>query len=123
VSNLRPAASWKPGQSGNPGGRPSTKHLRDLLLAELERCPDKGNPTTNLQLGINMMVRKFVAGDLGTTKLLFGYVWGLPTQAVDISIIRAEAERLAAEVGCTADELIAEAERIAARIARDDGDE
>jgi hypothetical protein len=37
--------------------------------------------------------------------------------------VRREAERLAAEVGCTADELIAEAERIAARIARDDGDE
>jgi transposase len=37
--------------------------------------------------------------------------------------VRREAERVAAEVGCTADELIAEAERIAARIARDDGDE
>jgi hypothetical protein len=114
LGNLKPAVKGEP--SRNPLGRPSTKALRDMLLAELGRRPFKDSPVTNLHLGINMMVKKFVAGDLGTTKLLFAYTWGLPTQPIEL--IRTEAQRWADELGCDAAELIAEAEAIAAAYAR-----
>lgn len=35
---------WKPGQSGNPGGRPKKLHITDAIRAELEREGPDGVP-------------------------------------------------------------------------------
>lgn len=46
--NLRPP--WKPGESGNPGGRPQTKPLTDTLRRILEMPADeKFKPATKLE--------------------------------------------------------------------------
>lgn len=54
------------------------------------------------------------AGDSRAIKLVLAYVLGQPVQTVDVTI-REEAAKIADEVGVSVDELIAEAERIAAR--------
>ncbi len=38
------ATRWKPGQSGNPSGRPKKLHITDALRAELERTGPDGVP-------------------------------------------------------------------------------
>src|SRR5438067_10144019 len=101
------ATRFKKSRSGNPGGRPKRKPISDALREELARCPY--GDATNAQQLAHTMVERAIAGDAMFAKLVLAYTEGLPTQPVEL--IRGEAERLAAEVGCTADELIAEAER------------
>jgi hypothetical protein len=38
------ATRWKPGQSGNPSGRPKKLHITDAIRAELEREGPDGIP-------------------------------------------------------------------------------
>ena len=92
VENLRP---WKPGQSGNPGGRPKNNLAREISQAIFENNPEKvyaamakalfkGNPKAFTALsecaygkaeqpvhhegGISFQVSFVNAGDQATTK-------------------------------------------------------
>ena len=62
--NLRPAAAWKPGQSGNPKGstyeRRLTKELRELLMDDDTRAKILGT-----------MIRKAIEGEFRYTKEVF----------------------------------------------------
>lgn len=108
---------FQAGQSGNPGGRPKSRHLTDLLGLELEK-PATKNGQTRAQRMMERLVTIALTGKrneaLTAMKLIFAYRDGLPVQPVDIEIRRV-AERLAADYGLNAAELIREAEEIVAR--------
>lgn len=75
---------WKPGQSGNPKGRPPKRYCLTSLLKEAmaEVCPqdkDKRTWAEVLTEKLLMMARK---GDLGAIRLVFEYVEGKPTPRV-----------------------------------------
>ena len=114
----REETQFKPGQSGNPGGRPKSRHLTDLLGVELAKAASK-NGQTREQRMVERLVSIALTGKRGEAlramQLIFSYRDGLPVQPVDIEIRRV-AERLAADFGLDADELIREAEEIVARV-------
>ena len=88
--NLRPAAAWKPGQSGNPKGstyeRRLTKELRELLMDDDTRAKI-----------LETMIRKAIEGEYRYTKEVFDRADGPVAQVVetsaDITVREALAER------------------------------
>lgn len=115
LENLK--SPWQPGQSGNPGGRPKTRHLTEILAVELEK-PAAKTGQTRAQRMMERLVTIALTGKRGEAiqamKLIFAYRDGLPVQPIDIEIRRV-AERLAADYGLDAADLIREAEELVAR--------
>lgn len=60
---------WQPGQSGNPGGRPKTAEIRDLVLQEFKK-----DPKSNIQ----MLKRERI-------DLFFAYGFGKPVDRLELS--------------------------------------
>lgn len=78
TKKLATPASWKPGQSGNPNGRPHkgysiTEAVKDLLTKEPERK--------------KKIIEKIIAlaenGDPVFVKLAWNYMDGMPTQQIE----------------------------------------
>lgn len=76
--NLRP---WRPGQSGNPAGRPRASNCLTDCLRELAGQPSKGGQT-NAQRLAAVLWRKALAGDLRACALILDRLDGRPAQAV-----------------------------------------
>lgn len=76
------------GTSGNPGGRPRTRHLTALLEAELARATGADRLTRERRL-VERLVTIALSGRrseaLLAMRLIFGYVDGLPAQPVEMS--------------------------------------
>lgn len=108
---------FQPGQSGNPGGRPKTRHLTEILGAELDK-PASKNGQTRAQRMMERLVTIAITGKrneaISAMKLILAYREGLPVQPIDIEIRRV-AEQLAAQYGLDAGEIIREAEEIVSR--------
>ncbi len=74
------ANEWKPGQSGNPKGRPKKiKDLDKLLDQELSqtiRITDNGQtlPMTKREVLIKTLVNGALKGDRAALKLVFGFM-------------------------------------------------
>ena len=71
--NNRPPGAFKPGQSGNPKGRPKkgysiTEWFRDLL---------KSDPEVKNKIG-KAIVKKALYGDMAAIKLIWNYMDGMP---------------------------------------------
>lgn len=108
---------FKPGQTGNPNGRPKTRHLTDLLGVELEKPASKSGQT-RAQRMMERLVTIALTGKrseaIQAMKLILAYRDGLPVQPIDLEIRRA-AERIAQVTGGDPDWLIKRAQEIAAR--------
>lgn len=96
--------SWKPGQSGNPGGRPKTKEARAAILKHLHTVLSKGAFAG--QERIMEAVDRLYWEDLRT---YFAYAYGKPVEthllasmdvegqgmlAIDVAIAREAAKEL-----------------------------
>lgn len=112
----REDTQFKPGQSGNPNGRPKTRHLSDLLAVELGK-PGGRNGQTREQRMIERLVTIAITGKrseaIQAMKLIFAYRDGLPVQPIELEVRRA-AERLAAATGADPEFLIRRAQQLAA---------
>jgi hypothetical protein len=96
LAHLKPA--WKPGQSGNPGGRPKRKPITEAMLVELAKQHGR-NGTTKLQAMVANMVSLVINGrskeSVEAFKLILSYTDGLPVQTVELDVYdaaRREAE-------------------------------
>ena len=78
-ANLRP---WKPGQSGNPGGRPRFAFFRDALRAELGRVVDGG--VTVAEKIARKLGQRAMRGDVQAAKFLAERTEGTPSQVLNI---------------------------------------
>ena len=79
-----PRSAWKPGQSGNPAGRPPmgkafAEALRKNLTGEGPAIP------LRLAAVAKACVEKALAGDVQALRLLANYHDGLPLQSVNVS--------------------------------------
>jgi len=83
--NLRPK-SWKPGQSGNPKGRPPKKEcLTSLLKEALEnQCPTDKKKRTWAEVLTDQLLIKAAKGDMVAQRLVWEYVEGKPKQEIEI---------------------------------------
>ena len=99
-----PPHAWKPGQSGNPGGR--LKKDRPLLdaLRSVVKPVELAKKLWELAKG----------GDLSAIKYIYDRELGAPTQHHQLTIddVREKARRTAEEQGLDPDELVREAEAI-----------
>lgn len=69
LENLRP---WKPGQSGNPSGRPKTKQVRDALQKLIDEL--------GLEPAVRAIYTKACEGDVGAFKEVADRLDGKVTQ-------------------------------------------
>lgn len=76
--------SWKPGQSGNPKGRPKTgKRLSDVLRRVLAEPTGEGKTKADELAGVLWSLAK--AGDLDAVKYIYDRLDGKPTESQEIS--------------------------------------
>jgi hypothetical protein len=104
------------GVSGNPGGRPKTRHLTDLLGGELAKPSGKSGQSREQRM-IERLVTIAITGKrseaIQAMKLIFAYREGLPVQPIDLEVSKAAA-RLAAAIGADPEFLIRRAQQLAA---------
>lgn len=72
---------FKPGQSGNPGGRPKRDLLTQHLIAELNEIDPASNVTKSRRL-ICQLVDKACGGDLTAIRDIYERVEGKVTQPI-----------------------------------------
>lgn len=89
TGNLR--AAWKPGESGNPAGRPRGSGLTDKLRRLLDE-PDQDDPTrTVADRLIEAVVHEARRGNVRLIELIFDRMDGpIPRQAIAASCIATE---------------------------------
>jgi hypothetical protein len=117
---------FSPGQSGNPGGRPRTRHLTELLSAELAKPSGKSGQTREQRL-VERLVSIALTGkrseSIRAMQLIFAYRDGLPTQPVEIDLVQV-VRKIAVERGLSeadTDRAVAEARRYLEELRRADG--
>jgi len=83
--NLRPKP-WKPGQSGNPKGRPKKRDSLISLLKEAleQQCPTDKKKRTWAEVLMEQLLVKAAKGDMVAQRLVWEYVEGKPKQEIEI---------------------------------------
>ena len=74
---------FKPGQSGNPGGRPKSNLAR--LLAQYLDGTDKGERVKREQKLVEKLYKLAVSGDRGAIEYIFDRLEGKITQDLNVS--------------------------------------
>lgn len=78
--NPNPKNQFKPGQSGNPKGRPKKDtSLTELMKEFLTHIPE-GQEKTYKELFIQKCLQMAMKGDMQAIKLLWNYIDGMPQQ-------------------------------------------
>jgi hypothetical protein len=91
TANLRPP--WKPGQSGNPGGRPKGTSISKLMSAILEET----DPKTKKQIA-EKVARKIIEhaeDNASFTNILLDRTEGRVVEKVEVSVLENLAEEMA----------------------------
>lgn len=74
--------NWKPGQSGNPNGRPTKEtSLTELMRQFLQDIPD-GQDKTYKELFIKKVFKIAIDGDIAAIRLIWNYLDGMPEQKI-----------------------------------------
>jgi len=86
---------FKPGQSGNPKGRPpGTISLTTLIKQELDKCPDGNNKKTYADLIVKRILTKVIRdGDPQMTRTVWAYIDGLPKADVTITDAKSKVDK------------------------------
>lgn len=110
IREVNKATQFKPGQSGNPSGRPKAMSITRLVREEL-LTPDEHEPTrTKGDVVADKIVAMAMSGDKVIAPLVWRYMDGDPKAAADLSL-RELVEQLAARMGLDPTALLAEFER------------
>ena len=75
-----PATAYKPGQSGNPNGRPPKGHS----ITEWFKNMLNSDPAIKDALG-KSIIKKALEGDSTAQKLVWNYMDGMPLQKTDLT--------------------------------------
>ena len=85
---------FKPGQSGNPKGRPpGTISLTTMIKQELEKCPE-GDKKTYADLIVKRILTKAIRdGDPQMIKTVWAYIDGLPKADITITDVKSKVDK------------------------------
>jgi len=83
--NRTKSRRFKPGQSGNPKGRPPKRNcLTSLLKEAMEKtCPQDKGKRTWAQVINEQLLKMAKKGDLHAMRLIYEYVEGKPRQEIE----------------------------------------
>ena len=113
---------WKPGQSGNPAGRPKSITLSEALRLELAKVfPGDTQERTFAEVIAQQLVRSAATGNILAAKEIADRTEGRPKQAVDIEMNVNDWRQLARQHGVSEQDVIREAQRLIAESALDSG--
>lgn len=86
VGRGRPPAHtrWKPGQSGNPGGRPKTAHLAQAYREALESLDPKTQRSVAEVIAM-AIIRRALKGDVKAAQEIADRTEGKARQAIEIT--------------------------------------
>jgi len=77
-NNLGAGTRFKPGQSGNPGGRP--KGFSTLVRKVLAESTEAGGNMTNLEAIARKLIEMAIAGDIPAMRLVLDREWPKPSR-------------------------------------------
>src|SRR5262245_3793132 len=77
--------AFKPGQSGNPGGRPKSKHISEAYRRWLAQPCESDPEMTNADAIADVVGRAALKGDLWAVKEITDRVEGRARQPIDIN--------------------------------------
>jgi len=81
MSNPKPVASYKPGQSGNLKGRPKKGYSITEMMKEMLN----NKPEIKEAIG-SQIAAKAIEGDQAAIKTLWQYMDGMPKQTIDATV-------------------------------------
>lgn len=105
---------FKPGQSGNPKGRPPRRSLIEILKDELDKIDGPHGETNGEQL-IHRLVQHAIHGNIKAAQLVLEYTEGKPEQPV--RMIEDKVRQLAREAGLPEQVVIVRMHEYAERLA------
>ena len=88
--NPKPEIQWKPGQSGNPNGRPPKGYS---ITDTIRKMMDSEDKDVKNELG-NMILQKALKGDLKAAELIWAYMDGKPIQTSNILLQESPEEKV-----------------------------
>ncbi len=113
---------WKPGQSGNPKGRPKSITLSEALRLELAKAHPQGDGEQTYAEAIAAILCQTAAqGNILAAKEIADRTEGRPKQAVDIEMNVNDWREVARQHGVSEQDVIREAQRLIAESALDSG--
>lgn len=102
--------AFKPGQSGNPAGRPKSITLSEAYRKALAQvCPEDPEGRTFAEVIAARLVAEAAAGEVSSAREIADRTEGKPRQALDIDMMLLDWRELAKAHGLDEGEVIAEA--------------
>ena len=77
---------FKPGQSGNPGGRPKGFSITAMVRAELDKVEPKTKKKWGELIIKRILLKATNEGDVQMLKSIWSYMDGMPKQTTDIHV-------------------------------------
>ncbi len=118
LSNLKP---FKPGQSGNPAGRPKSVTLSEAIRLQLAKKVSDGSDYTYAEAIAQVLCVAAVKGNVNAAREIADRTEGKPKQAIDVDMNVHDWRALAHRHGLTEQDVIREA-RLLIESATDSGD-
>ncbi len=107
--------AFKPGQSGNPAGRPKSITLSEALRLELAKVlPNDTNERTFAEVIAQSLVRAAATGNILAAKEIADRTEGKPKQAIAMDMNVTDWRELARQNGLSETDVISEAQRLIA---------
>jgi Family of unknown function (DUF5681) len=109
LANLKP---FKPGESGNPKGRPKSLTLSEALRAQLGQVMPGEDEKTYAEKIALCLCEEAAKGNVGAAKEIADRTEGKPRQSLDVDMSLFDWRELARTHGITEQDVITEAQRI-----------
>ena len=117
LSNLKP---FKPGQSGNPAGRPKSITLSEAFRRQLSQpMPDDPEGRTFAEVIAERMCVAASGGDVSAAREIADRTEGKPRQSVDVDMSVSDWRAVAQAHGLNEQDVLREAQRLIEQSATD----
>ncbi|MEJ7578653.1 MAG: DUF5681 domain-containing protein [Pyrinomonadaceae bacterium] len=119
LSNLKP---FKPGQSGNPAGRPKSITLSEAIRLQLAKKVSEGSDYTYAEAIAQVLCVAAVKGNVNAAREIADRTEGKPKQVLDLDMRVNDWRTLASQHGLSEQDVIREARLLINESATDSGD-
>lgn len=103
---------FKPGESGNPKGRPRRTKLSEALAEQLAEAMPKQPEETIAEGVAQALIKRALLGDVAAIREIADRTEGKPRQAVDLNANLVDWRELAKANGLSLNDVLSEAQRI-----------